>query len=123
MALRQHEPALLLAALDAAGEAVVLCSRADDTILLVNPAAAALLPGGRAPVALDFFNTEHDGRFRNGRRRQLGPDHYGWFLRDDTDEMTPELATQWGWGEPVAVGPGWTLLATCSLARSFVGRR
>ena len=93
MTLLQYEPALLLAALDASSEAVVLCGAADDTVLLVNPAAAVLLPGlsagDRSTLGrLDFVNIEHHGRFLHGRRHPIGTDHYAWFLRDDTDAMT-----------------------------------
>lgn len=80
MRLLQYEPALLLAALDASSEAVVLCRAADDTVLLVNAAAAALVPGLAAGDR--FTPADHP----HARRRQLGDDHYGWYLRDDADE-------------------------------------
>ncbi|XVV09486.1 PP2C family protein-serine/threonine phosphatase [Actinoplanes sp. CA-131856] len=96
-------PALLRAALDAASEAVLLCGSADDKILLVNAAAAALVPG-LAPGGLaatgplpglaravaagdDSFTDEFAGRHVCGQRRPLGDDHYGWYLRDRTDEV------------------------------------
>jgi hypothetical protein len=37
-------PALLRAALDASAEAIVVCTAADDTVVLVNAAAAELVP-------------------------------------------------------------------------------
>jgi serine phosphatase RsbU (regulator of sigma subunit) len=96
-------PALLRAALDAASEAVVLCGSADDTILLVNAAATALVPGltagtaaGAGPLpglagavasGADSFTDEFRGRHLAGRRRALGDDHYGWYLRDRTEEV------------------------------------
>ncbi|MDY7087578.1 MAG: GAF domain-containing SpoIIE family protein phosphatase, partial [Actinomycetota bacterium] len=97
-------PALLRAALDAAGEAVLLCASADHTIVMVNAAAQALLPGltaggtaldGPLPglaAALaagdDSFTDVHAGRHLQGRRRPLGDDHYGWYLRDRTEDVT-----------------------------------
>lgn len=96
-------PALLRAALDAASEAVVLCGAADDTILMVNAAAQALVPGlaagatavdGPLPglaAALaageDSFTDHYRARHLQGHRRALGDDHYGWYLRDRTDEL------------------------------------
>jgi len=92
-------PALLRAALDASTEALVLCRAADDGILLVNPAAARLLPGLAAgtpsragPLGAliggdETFAREHAGRHLAGERRRLGSDHYGWFLRDRTEEV------------------------------------
>ncbi|MET0425131.1 MAG: PP2C family protein-serine/threonine phosphatase [Actinoplanes sp.] len=96
-------PALLRAALDAAGEAVLLCAAADDTILLVNSAAATLVPGlipgpraGEGPLpgladavasGAESFAAEHAGRHLAGRRRTLGDDHYAWYLHDRTDEV------------------------------------
>jgi serine phosphatase RsbU (regulator of sigma subunit) len=95
-------PELLRAALDASTEAVILCTAIDDTILLANAAAAALVPalepGGTARVALfdelahavaegaETFVGEHGGRQLLGRRRRLGADHYGWYLHDCTEE-------------------------------------
>ena len=95
-------PALLRAALDAAGEAVLLCTAADHTIVLLNAAAAALLPGLRAgsttthgPLAglarataegATVFTDEFRGRQLVGHRRRLGDEHYGWYLQDTTDE-------------------------------------
>jgi len=100
-------PALLRAALDAATEAVLLCA-ADHSIVLVNAAATALLPdlapGGtatRSPLAglaratadgAATFTTEHRGRRLLGHRRPLGDDHYGWYLRDTTEEAAISAA-------------------------------
>jgi serine phosphatase RsbU (regulator of sigma subunit) len=96
-------PAVLRAALDATTEAVVLCGAADDTILLVNAAAATMVPGLTAGGAFaagplgglaravaegaDIFTDEHDGRHLYGHRRTLGPDHYAWYLRDRTEDV------------------------------------
>ena len=96
-------PALLTAALDASAEAIVLCAAADDTILLVNTAARALAPelapGATATAAPlpalarataagdDTFTDVHAGRQLLGRRRRLGDDHYGWYLRDCTEDL------------------------------------
>jgi serine phosphatase RsbU (regulator of sigma subunit) len=80
-------PALLRAALDATDEAVVLCDAADDSILLVNKAASALVPGlspDLFPACADTFTATHARRHLEGRRRPLAPGHYGWFLRDRT---------------------------------------
>jgi len=81
-------PALLRAALDAAGEAVLLCTAADHTIVLLNVAAAALLPGlepggttthgplpGLARATAEgatLFTDEYRGRRLIGHRRPLG---------------------------------------------------
>jgi len=106
---RSHDepvPALLRAALDAASEAIVLCDAADHRILLVNPAARRLVPGlatgtsGRAGPLGDLvadddtFAREHAGRHLVGERRDLGADHYGWFLRDRTDEARRSAALE-----------------------------
>lgn len=96
-------PALLRAALDASTEAVLLCTAHDDTILLVNAAAAAMLPGlapGGTPAegplrglaeagatGAETFTDDHDGRVLYGCRRPLGDDHYGWYLRDTTEDF------------------------------------
>ncbi|MFI6072497.1 SpoIIE family protein phosphatase [Actinoplanes sp. NPDC051343] len=95
-------PALLRAALDATTEAVVLCAAADHRITLVNLAAARLMPGltvggpSRAGplgdligdlIDGDRFTREHQGRHLVGERRDLGSGHYGWFLRDRTEEV------------------------------------
>jgi serine phosphatase RsbU (regulator of sigma subunit) len=96
-------PALLHAALDAAGEAVLLCTAADHEIVLVNAAARALLPdlepGGTtvlSPLAglarataegASTFTGEYQGRQLLGHRRPLGDDHYGWYLLDITEEI------------------------------------
>jgi GAF domain-containing protein len=96
-----HEPvpALLRAALDASSEAIVLCDAADHRVLLVNPAAGRLVPGltagtpgqagplGDLIAGDDTFAREHAGRHLIGERRDLGPGHYGWFLRDRTEEV------------------------------------
>nr|WP_296071255.1 PP2C family protein-serine/threonine phosphatase [uncultured Actinoplanes sp.] len=96
-------PALLRAALDAASEAVVLCASADDSILLVNEAARRLVPGLAEGAAAGFgplpglagavaagagtFTDDYQGRHLTGTRRPLGDDHYGWYLRDRTEEV------------------------------------
>jgi serine phosphatase RsbU (regulator of sigma subunit) len=101
-------PALLRAALDAADQAVLLCSSADDRILLVNTAAEALVPGLAAgatadagplrglsaavAAGADSFTDEFAGRHLAGRRRPLGERHYGWYLHDRTDEVTRTAA-------------------------------
>ncbi|GAA2877015.1 hypothetical protein Acy02nite_06790 [Actinoplanes cyaneus] len=95
-------PFLLEAAFTAATEAMLLCSAADDTVLLANPAALGLIPGLRpgdrltaaplpelaaaASAGIDSFRSEHEGRFLYGLRRALDDDHYAWFFRDHTDE-------------------------------------
>jgi len=95
-------PALLRAALDASAEAIILCAAGTDTVVLVNKPAAelvpALLPGmtpADGPLAalarattegIEDFTEEHEGRILHGRRRSLGAGHYGWYLRDCTDE-------------------------------------
>jgi serine phosphatase RsbU (regulator of sigma subunit) len=96
-------PALLQAALDAATEAVLLCTTDDHTILLVNAAARALLPGlapGGTAAAVpltglahavaggrETFTDVYGGRQLLGRRRRLDDGHYGWYLQDCTDDM------------------------------------
>jgi hypothetical protein len=99
-------PALLRAALDATTEAVVLCDATDHRIMLVNPAAALLVPGltpgapsragplGDLIVDDDAFTREHEGRHLVGERRELGADHYGWFLRDRTEEVRRAAALE-----------------------------
>ncbi|BCY12527.1 PP2C family protein-serine/threonine phosphatase [Actinoplanes sp. L3-i22] len=103
-------PLLLRATFDAATEAVLLCSAADDTILLANPAACALVPGLRpgdpltaAPLpelaaavteGADSFRSEHHRRFLYGHRRDLDNAHYAWFLRDHTDERDRTAALE-----------------------------
>ena len=92
-------PALLSAALDAASEAVVLCTAADE-ILLVNAAARALVPqfvpgvtaaAGPLPEMAqaiedgeESFTARHAGRLIEGTRRALDAHHHGWYLRDVT---------------------------------------
>jgi serine phosphatase RsbU (regulator of sigma subunit) len=96
-------PALLRAALDASCEAVLLCTAEDHTIVLVNAAAAALLPGlapgvttAQSPLAglalataegTSTFTGSYEGRQLLGHRRPLGDEHYGWYLQDITDEI------------------------------------
>ncbi|AGL18696.1 PP2C family protein-serine/threonine phosphatase [Actinoplanes sp. N902-109] len=92
-------PALLRAALDASSEAVVLVAAATDTILLVNAAAAVLVPGLEpgattleSPLAAmagqaDTFTAEYADRHLLGRRQHLDDDHYAWYLRDTTEEV------------------------------------
>jgi serine phosphatase RsbU (regulator of sigma subunit) len=103
-------PALLRAALDAAGEALLLCTAADHTVVLVNAAASALVPdlgpgsstlagplAGLARATADgaaFFTEEHQGRRLLGHRRPLGDDHYGWYVRDTTEEQARAEAFQ-----------------------------
>jgi serine phosphatase RsbU (regulator of sigma subunit) len=103
-------PLLLRATFDASTEAMLLCSAADDTILLANPAACALVPGLRpgdplsaAPLPElaaaatgggDSFRSEHQDRFLYGRRRELDNGHYAWFLRDHTDERDRTAALE-----------------------------
>ncbi|WP_436530015.1 PP2C family protein-serine/threonine phosphatase [Actinoplanes sp. HUAS TT8] len=103
-------PLLMHAAFEAASEAMVLCSTADDTVLLANPAAGALVPGLRpgdpltaAPLPElaaaaasggDSFRSHHQGRFLYGLRRPLDDDHYAWFVRDDTGERDRTTALE-----------------------------
>ncbi|MFD0525139.1 PP2C family protein-serine/threonine phosphatase [Paractinoplanes durhamensis] len=100
-------PALLRAALDAADEAVLLCGTVDDEILLVNAAAARLVPGltpggacpldgltGALATGADSFTDEYAGRHLAGRRRALDAGHYGWYLRDRTEEVNRAAALQ-----------------------------
>ena len=93
-------PALLRAALDATSEAVVLCAVGTHQILLVNNAAQALAPALRPGMSADSspiaalneaittggqtFTAEFDGRHVQGDRRDLGGEHYGWYLQDVT---------------------------------------
>lgn len=103
-------PLLLQAAFDVATEAMLICSATDDTILLANPAATALVPGlcpglplARAPLpelaaaalaAGDSFRSEHQDRLVYGLRRALDHEHYTWFLRDHTDERERTAALE-----------------------------
>jgi hypothetical protein len=100
-------PELLRAALDASDDAVVLCA-ADHTVLLVNTAAVGLVPDlaegddlASAPIpalaeaiasGAQTFTAEHRGRRLLGRRRPLGGDHVGWYLRDCTDDLARQDA-------------------------------
>jgi stage II sporulation SpoE-like protein len=90
-------PALLRAALDAASEAVLLCGTADDTVLMVNAAAATLVPDVAAlrdalTAGADTFTVEHAGRHIAGQRRSLDADHHAWYLRDRTEEINRAAA-------------------------------
>jgi serine phosphatase RsbU (regulator of sigma subunit) len=101
-------PGLLLAALDASREAILLCSATDDEILLVNAAARELLPGletglpangtplsGLAEALSagdDTFTTGYAGRHVLARRRRLDEHHYAWYLLDVTEETAREQA-------------------------------
>jgi serine phosphatase RsbU (regulator of sigma subunit) len=103
-------PALLRAALDASTEAVVLCTASEHTILLVNAAAAGLVPGlvaggttadaplgglARAAAAgAEDFTDEYAGRRVLGHRRRLDDDHYGWYLRDCTEDHQRAAAVE-----------------------------
>lgn len=96
-------PALLRAALDASAEAIVVCTAADDTIVLVNAAAAELVPdllpgrglaggpltrlSGVLTEGAGTFTDDVGGRQVHGRRRSLDENHYAWYLRDCTDEV------------------------------------
>jgi serine phosphatase RsbU (regulator of sigma subunit) len=96
-------PALLLAALDGTADAVVVCAARDHTILLVNAMAQAMVPdlavGGTAASAPlpglaravteghETFTGEYAGRQLLGRRRTLDAGHYGWYLRDCTEDL------------------------------------
>ncbi|WP_203829373.1 PP2C family protein-serine/threonine phosphatase [Actinoplanes palleronii] len=103
-------PALLRAVFDAAAEAMLLCSAEDDTVLLANPAAIALVPGlapggplAEAPLPAlvtaaaagdDSFRSDHHHRFLYGMRRDLDAAHYAWYLRDHTDERDRTVALE-----------------------------
>jgi GAF domain-containing protein len=65
--------ALLRATLDSAAEAIVVCTAADDQILLLNDAARRLVPGLAVGGSLT-------GVTLSGQRRALGDDHYAWYL-------------------------------------------
>ncbi|BCJ40441.1 hypothetical protein GCM10010168_82250 [Actinoplanes ianthinogenes] len=102
-------PELVLAALNAAAEPIVLCAT-DHTVLLVNAAAQALVPGlapGETLTAAPLpelaaaaaedattFRSEHHDRFLYGLRRPLGAGHYAWYLRDRTDEQQRTAALE-----------------------------
>jgi hypothetical protein len=101
-------PQLLRAALDATDDAVVVCTASGHTVLLVNAAAAELLPGltegsdaGAVPIpalaesiasGAETFTAEYRGRHLLGRRRRLGDDHVGWYLRDCTEDLARQAA-------------------------------
>jgi hypothetical protein len=91
-------PALLLAALDTTTEAIVVCAARDHSILVVNAAARALMPGladglARAAAAgRETFTGEYAGRRLSGRRRRLDDSHYGWFLHDRDEETAGAMA-------------------------------
>ncbi len=103
-------PLLLEATFAAATEPMLLCSAADHTILLANPAALDLVPGLRpgdqltaAPLLElaaaatgggDSFRSEHQDRCVYGLRRDLDDDHYAWFLRDHTGERERTAALE-----------------------------
>ncbi|GIF15953.1 PP2C family protein-serine/threonine phosphatase [Actinoplanes teichomyceticus] len=103
-------PELLRAVFQAASEAMLLCARAGDCVLLVNPAAQALVPGLRpggslteAPLAElaaaaagggDSFRSEGPERSLYGLRRDLDGEHYAWYLRDHTDERDRTAALE-----------------------------
>jgi hypothetical protein len=96
-------PAVVLAALDAATDAIVVCAARDHTILLVNATARALVPaltaGGSAASApltglaravaedQETFTDRYAGRSLLGRRRTLDDRHYAWYLRDRTEDV------------------------------------
>ncbi|BEL02296.1 PP2C family protein-serine/threonine phosphatase [Actinoplanes sichuanensis] len=93
-------PALLTAVFEAASEAMVLCARAGDLVVLANEAARRLLPDARPgrPVAAplpadgsDSFQAEHEGRRLYGMRRPVDDDHYAWYLRDRTESAALEV--------------------------------
>ena len=95
-------PALLHAVLEAASEPMVLCTTADDLVVLANAAARRLLPGAHPgqragtplPAGADSFQAEHEGRQLYGMRRNLDDAHYAWFLRDHTDELERAAALE-----------------------------
>ncbi|MDI6101163.1 PP2C family protein-serine/threonine phosphatase [Actinoplanes sp. NEAU-A12] len=95
-------PALLHAVLEAASEAMLLCTTADDVVVLANAAARRLMPGahpGRQagtplPESADSFHAEHEGRQLYGMRRDLGDGHYAWFLQDHTAERERTAALE-----------------------------
>jgi serine phosphatase RsbU (regulator of sigma subunit) len=99
---------LLHALLDAAPEAVLLCTAAEHTVLLVNAAARELVPGLDAGASAldtplgglaravaeghDTFTDEYDGRQLHAQRRPVDDDHYAWYLRDRTAECARTAA-------------------------------
>ncbi|WIM93862.1 PP2C family protein-serine/threonine phosphatase [Actinoplanes oblitus] len=109
-ALPAATPELLRAALDAATDAMLLCTTAGDTVVLVNAAAQALVPDLRpgetltaAPLAelaaaaadgADTFRSEHHHRFLYGVKRRLDDRHYAWYLRDRTAEQERTAALE-----------------------------
>jgi hypothetical protein len=93
-------PALLTAVFEAASEAMVLCAKAGDVVVLANEVARRLLPGAHPgrPVAAplpadgaDSFQAEHQGRQLYGMRRPVDDQHYAWFLRDRTESAALEV--------------------------------
>ncbi len=95
--LRPVAPALLVAALEATAEAIVLCCAEDDRVLLANAAARELLAGRDTlppfvEPGTDTFEVAYRGRTLAGRRRVLDAEHYVWYLRDLTAETAREQA-------------------------------
>ncbi|MFI5935517.1 PP2C family protein-serine/threonine phosphatase [Actinoplanes sp. NPDC051494] len=109
-------PALLRAALDAAGEAIVLCTAADDTVVLVNTAAAALLPG------LEPGGTVGESVLTGLRaeRRHLDDDHYAWYLRDNTAELRTAFLAEAGRRLSTSLNQRRSLRTTVELAVSHL---
>ena len=96
-------PALLNAVLEAATEAMLLCSTPGHIVLMANAEARRLVPTVTAglPVAdaltamtSDSFQCEHEGRSLYGMRRDLDDGHYAWFLRDQTEETARTAALE-----------------------------
>lgn len=99
-------PDLLQAAMDGAGEAMVLCATAGDLVLLANAEARRLLPGiqpgqdvtagliGGFAGSGDSFRAEHNGRRLYGMRRRLNDGHYAWYVRDHTTESVRAAALE-----------------------------
>ncbi|MEV6350363.1 PP2C family protein-serine/threonine phosphatase [Actinoplanes sp. NPDC051851] len=104
MISRAPAASLLEAAFDAATEAMLLCTTADDTVLLANTAARALVPGlpiggalTAAPIPeLAAAVAGRTGAFRTSRvqgiRRELDEDHYAWYLGSPERDHTAFLA-------------------------------
>ncbi|AEV86200.1 magnesium/manganese-dependent protein phosphatase [Actinoplanes sp. SE50] len=103
-------PGLLRAVLDAASEAMLLCAAAGDTVVLVNEAARALLPGlqpgdpltaaplpelaAAAAAGGESFRSEDRQHCWYGRRRAVGDEHYVWFLADGAAERDRTAALE-----------------------------